>query len=98
MAVGYRWSVVGEADWVPSHCPARQNRLNWYGAYDFSRGQCLIWHQTTCDSDRTVAFLQHLADQWPLDPTQPTCIIGDGAPWHSRAILSANKRTGWASS
>ena len=35
MALGYRWSVVGEADWVPSHCPPLKNRLNWYGAYDF---------------------------------------------------------------
>lgn len=87
MAVGYRWSVAGQADWVPSHCPSRQNRLNWYGAYDFSQGQCLIWHQETCDSVTTVAFLQHLADQWPPDPLYPTCIIWDGASWHSKADI-----------
>jgi hypothetical protein len=44
LATGYRWSPTGEADWVASHCPSLQNRLNWYGAYDFSKGQCLIWH------------------------------------------------------
>jgi hypothetical protein len=87
MAVGYRWSAVGEADWVPSHCPTLQNRLDWYGAYDFSHGQCLIWHQGGCDSDRTVAFLQYLAQQWPLDPNQQTCIIWDGAPWHSKSAI-----------
>jgi len=84
LALGYRWSTVGEADWVPSHCPPLANRLNWYGAYDFSRGQCLIWHQQACNSDNTVAFLQQIA-QWAPDPTQQTVIIWDGAPWHSRA-------------
>jgi hypothetical protein len=58
---GYRWSVVGEADWVPSHCSPLKNRLNWYDAYDFTQGQCLIWQQGGCDSDQTVAFLNHLA-------------------------------------
>ena len=87
LELGYRWSVVGEADWVPSYCPPLQNRLNWYGAYDFSQGQCLIWHQDRCDSDNTVAFLHYLAQRWPLDPSQPTCIIWDGAPWHSKAAI-----------
>ena len=87
MALGYRWSAVGEADWVPSYCPPLKNRLNWYGAYDFSNSQCLIWHQETCDSDTTVAFLQHLAQQWPLEPEQETLIIWDGAPWHSKAAI-----------
>jgi len=85
MASGYRWSACGEADWVASHCPSLKNRLNWYGAYDFSKGQCLIWHQDTCDSVTTVSFLKHLAQQWPPDPLQQTLIIWDGAPWHSRA-------------
>jgi hypothetical protein len=31
MDLGYRWSVAGEADWVPSHYPSLKNRLNWYG-------------------------------------------------------------------
>ena len=86
LAVGYRWSTIGEADWVPSYCPSRKNRLNWYGAYDFSNGQCLIWQADTCDSDNTVAFLQRLAD-WNPDPTVRTLIIWDRAPWHSKAAI-----------
>lgn len=86
MDLGYRWSVRGEADWVPSYCPPLQNRLNWYGAYDFTNGQCLIWHQETCNSDNTVAFLQQLA-QWKPDPDRQTVIIWDGAPWHNRASI-----------
>ena len=87
MALGYRWSAVGEADWVPSYCPPLRNRLNWYGAYDFTNGLCLIWHQEICDSESTVAFLQYLAQQWPPEPNQQTLIIWDGAPWHSKAAI-----------
>jgi transposase len=87
METGYRWSTVGEADWVTSHCPPLKHRLNWYGAYDFSRGQCLLWHQDTCDSENTVAFLRYLAQQWPADPQQQTLLIWDGAPWHSKAAI-----------
>lgn len=86
MMLGYRWSTRGEADWVPSSCPSRNNRLDWYGAYDFTHGQCLIWHQDSCDSDTTVAFLQHLAT-WNPDPDQQTMIIWDRAPWHSNAVM-----------
>jgi transposase len=87
LALGYRWSVVGQADWVASSCPPLKNRLDWYGAYDFSQGQCLIWHQQGCDSETTVAFLHYLALKWPPDPNQLTCIIWDGAAWHSKAAL-----------
>jgi transposase len=87
LALGYRWSAVGEADWVASHCPPLKNRLNWYGAYDFSHGQCLIWRQASCDSQSTVAFLQHLALKWSSHPAQQTVIIWDGAAWHSKAAI-----------
>jgi transposase len=86
LQLGYRWSTVGEADWVPSHCLSLQNRLNWYGAYDFTNGQCFIWHQGNCDGDTTVSFLHQLA-QWNPNPHQHTVIIWDRAPWHSWAAI-----------
>ena len=83
--LGYRWSMKGHDDWLPSHCPPLKNRLNWYGAYDFSQGQCFIWHDGQCDGDQTIAFLDQLA-QW-LDPTQQeTLIIWDGAAYHNRCL------------
>jgi transposase len=85
LQLGYRWSAVGQADWVPSYCPPLKNRLNWYGAYDLGRGQCFIWHNETCDADQTVTFLQQLAD-WLPDTTLPTFIIWDGASYHSRSV------------
>ena len=36
LELGYRWSIKGQDDWVASHCVPLKNRLNWYGAYDFS--------------------------------------------------------------
>ena len=68
------------------HFSSPKNRLNWYGAYDFSHGQCLIWHQGACNSDNTVDFLQHLA-QWNPVPDQQTIIIWDGASWHSKTTI-----------
>jgi transposase len=87
LVLGYRWSAVGEADWVSSYCLPLKNRLDWYGAYDFSQGQCLIWHQQGCDGEKTVAFLHYLAQKWPPDPKQLTLIIWDGASYHSRAAI-----------
>jgi transposase len=83
LELGYRWSVQGEADWVASHCPPLKNRLNWYGAYDFSTGQCFIWHQGCCNGDQTIAFLYQLL-KWLGDDASNTLIIWDGAPWHNR--------------
>ena len=39
LETGYRWSLTGVDDWVPSHCLSLSNRLNWYGAYDFTTGR-----------------------------------------------------------
>ena len=81
--LGYRWSERGIDDGVPSHGPPLKNRLNWYGAYDFTQGQCFIWHDGPCDGDHTVAFLDHLA-QWLGPSDQEILIIWDGASYHNR--------------
>lgn len=83
LELGYRWSIKGEADWVPSHCLPLKNRLNWYGAYDFSNGQCFIWHNGTCNGSNTIAFLDQL-QHWLGDDLSKVLIIWDGAAYHSR--------------
>ncbi|WP_435006508.1 hypothetical protein P12x_004057 [Tundrisphaera lichenicola] len=40
---GYTWGPRGKRSWRVSTCPGLSQRLNWYGAYDFTHGQCLIW-------------------------------------------------------
>ena len=83
LELGYRWSVKGENDWVSSHCLPLHNRLNWYGAYDFTTGQCFIWHNGSCNGDNTVAFLDQLY-LWLDDEPDNIHIIWDGAAYHSR--------------
>lgn len=87
VALGYRWSLKGVQDWAVSNCPPLENRLNWYGAYDFGQGQCFIKHYDRCNSDNTVAFLETLSQQWATEPSQETVIIWDGASWHGRATV-----------
>lgn len=83
LELGYRWSVKGEDDWVPSHCLSLDKRLNWYGAYDFTNGQCFLWHNGSCNGDNTMAFLDQLL-LWLGDDPSNTLIIWDGASYHSR--------------
>ena len=86
--LGYSWGRVGQPLWRESHSPPLSARLNWYGAYDFSRGRCLIEHYGKCNGEHTLKFLDRLAD-W-LDPDdRQTIIIWDGASYHRAKIVQA---------
>ena len=86
--LGYSWGLVGQPLWRESHSPPLSARLNWYGAYDFSQGRCLIWHYGKCNGEHTVKFLKRLADWLGADDRQ-TVIIWDGAPYHRAKIVQA---------
>jgi len=86
MDLGYTWSPIGERAWRDSDCPPLSDRINWYGAYDFSQGQCLIWNEGNCNGENTVKFLHHLAD-WLGDLSCPVVIVWDGAPCHRAKIV-----------
>jgi transposase len=79
--LGYTWTPTGQPAWRESFSPPLSARLNWYGAYDFSQGRCLIWEDGPCNTTNTLKFLKHLAD-WLGHDDRPTVIIWDGAPWH----------------
>lgn len=88
MDVGYTWASKGQPAWRVSDSPPLSARINWYGAYDFTHGQALIWHEGKCNSEQTVQFLQQLHD-WqcalsaaPNQRNQRIVMIWDGAPWH----------------
>ena len=86
MDLGYTWAEVGQPTWRLSDCPRLADRINWYGAYDFNRGQCFIWNEGNCNKENTVSFLHHLAD-WLQPLSVPVVIIWDGAPWHKAKIV-----------
>ena len=81
MDLGYTWAPKGKPAYRMSACASLADRINWYGAYNFTEGQCLIWNQGSCNTDHTVAFLEKVAE-WLGHPKQPVQIIWDGAPWH----------------
>lgn len=80
--LGYSWSKKGVPQWVKSISPGRSAKVNYYGAYDFTRGQCFLWRCDNFCGENTVTFLQELA-AWLGDTEQKTVyVIMDGAPWH----------------
>lgn len=81
MDTGYSWSTKGKVDWVHSTSPGLSAKLNWYGAYDFTTGQCFLWENGRCNSENTVSFLQALSE-WLGKTSETVHIIMDGAPWH----------------
>jgi len=81
MEVGYTWSPVGEADWVPSTSPGLANRLNWFGAYNFTAGDCFIWENGACDSETCIQFLHQLQRRFTGE-TRQIVLIWDGASYH----------------
>jgi len=81
MEVGYTWSPVGEANWVPSASPGLSARLNYFGAYNFTDGACFVWEDGRCNGDTTLGFLQQLA-HWLGVTDRQVVIIWDGASYH----------------
>lgn len=76
MDLGYTWAPKGVPAYRQSECAPLSDRINWYGAYNFTAGQCFI-------------FLERVA-AWLGDAGRPIVIIWDGAPWH-RAIIAQEK-------
>lgn len=81
MEVGYTWSPVGEANWVPSTSPGLSARLNWFGAYNFTDGACFVWEDGKCNGHTTTHFLQQLS-HWLGATDRQVVIIWDGASYH----------------
>lgn len=86
MDLGYTWAEKGIPAWRLSDCPPLQDRIDWYGAYDFSHGQCYLWNEGGCNGENTVKFLQRLAT-WLAPATCPIVIIWDGAPCHKAQLV-----------
>lgn len=84
--LGYTWATKGQPTWRLSDCPRLADRINWYGAYDFSDGQCLIWNEGNCNGGNTVKFLHHLK-RWLGESAIPIVIIWDGAPCHRAKMV-----------
>ncbi len=78
---GYTWAPKGKRSWRVSTTPGLSQRLNWYGAYDFSHGQCLIGEDGPCDGQATCHFLGRVA-RWRASLPGRIVVIWDNAPCH----------------
>jgi len=88
MDLGYTWAPKGTPAWRATLSPALAKRINWYGAYDFTAGRTLIWHEGKCNGKNTIQFLQRLAT-WLNESERQVVIIWDGASYHRSKIVQA---------
>lgn len=86
--LGYTWATVGKPVWRASDSPRLAERINWYGAYDFLAGQCLLWQDGACNGEQTIQFL-HRFKAWLGDSQRPVVIIWDNAPCHRAQPVQA---------
>ena len=88
MDPGYGWGRIGKRMWRKSGCARLSERLNGYGAYDFTNGECLLWEDGWCDGERTVQFLQELK-KWREGKAGELVVIWDNAPCHTAKVVKA---------
>ena len=86
---GYTWSKKGQRAWRVSTTPGLSERLNWYGAYDFTHGQCLIWEDGPCDGNATCHFLERVA-RWRSGLPGKVVVIWDNAPCHIAKVVTGH--------
>jgi hypothetical protein len=93
--LGYTWGRKGQRLWRTSDCPQRSERMNAYGAYDFTHGECLLWQNGWCNGEQTVQFLRELA-RWRAGKRDGWCWSGTTPPATSPR-WSRRRPPGWAS-
>ena len=95
MGLGYTWTERNKPAWRLSGCAPLAHRINWYGAYDFTAGQCFIWNEGNCNKEHTIQFLHDVNRR--LDGKPGTVvIIWDGASWHrAKCVRDAAAQLGF---
>lgn len=86
LEIGYSWSPIGERIWRKSDCPRLSERINWFGAYNFTDGECFIWAEGACNKESTGEFL-HRVEEWVREKGRRLVVIWDGAPWHRAKLV-----------
>ena len=76
--LGRGWTLKKLRQWVVD--------INWFGAYDFSDGECLIWAVGACNKETTCEFLRRI-DDWTEKDGREVVVIWDGAPWHRAKVV-----------
>lgn len=80
--LGYTWGPRGQPTWACSAGAPLADRINWYGAYDFENGQCLIYNEGQNNGENTASFLGRVAQWLGPERAHKAVIIWDNAPAH----------------
>ena len=88
MDEGYTWGKVGKRVYRRSDSPGLSERLNFYGAYDHTHGQCLLWQNGRCNGANTVLFLEEIV-KWCKGKKGKVVIVWDNSPVHTAKIVKA---------
>lgn len=91
MDPGYTWGRKGQRVYRTSSCPRLADRINWYGAFDFTNGECLWWNEGHCNGQHTAQFLERLA-QWRSGRPQRVVLLWDNAPCHKAKVAQDKAR------
>jgi transposase len=86
--LGYTWGRLGQRLWRVSDCPSLSDRLNGYGAYDFTNGECLLWENGWCNGVQTVQSLRALVS-WRAGKAGRLVLVWDNAPCHVAKVVTA---------
>jgi len=91
---GYTWGRRGRRIWRRSDCAKLSDRMNAYGAYDFTHGECFLWQNGWCNGEETVNFLRALV-AWRTGKPGRLVVIWDNAPCHvARSVKAEATRLG----
>lgn len=82
MDLGYSWGPIGKRIWRKSRGAKLSERLNCYGAYDFTNGECLLWQDGWCNADKTMKFLEAVK-QWRETKKARVVLVWDNSPCHT---------------
>lgn len=86
---GYTWGPKGRRAWRVSTSPGLSKRLDWYGAYDFTHGRCLLWEGGWCDGNATCHFLDRVM-RWRAGLPGRVVVIWDNAPCHIAKMVTGH--------
>ena len=88
MDLGYTWASEGKPAWRLSGCASLAERINWYGAYDFSCASVSsVTRAPVTKPIRSNSYTTFAA--WMGDEPGEVVLIWDGAPRHKAKRVQA---------
>ena len=70
MDIGYTWAAKGKPAWRLSDSAPLAHRINWYGAYDFPAGRCLIGMKAPATKNIRFSSCSAWLHGWATSPAK----------------------------